>query len=683
MRNRASIASRSDPQGRRAFWLSLALIAAATLVYAPVRHHPFVTWDDPGYITENPHVTGGLTWDNVAWGLTGTRSANWHPVTWMSHMLDVQMFGLNAGPHHITNVLIHVVNTLLLFGFLARTTDALGRSAFVAALFAVHPLHVESVAWVSERKDVLSTFFLMVTLWGYAWYADRPRLGRYVLVLLSFACGLMAKPMLVTLPFVLLLLDVWPLGRVSSFERLTALQRRRLIWEKAPLVALAVLSSIVTFAIQRQYRAVQSLDVVPLSLRLGNVLLSIVSYVAKAFWPSRLAAFYPYPQAIPIVPVVGAALVLAAACLGVLRASRDRPYLAVGWLWFVVTLIPVIGIVQVGDQSMADRYTYIPLIGLFMMVAWGIPDLSGRWRHARLFLPVAATGAVLACMVIARQQVGYWRNSVALWEHALKVTSNNDRAHRNLALAFFAAGKPDEAMAQVLEAQRIRPTVSEETNVGKVLAEQGKIDEAIPHYREASRLNPDNVEAHIALGGILARRGRMDEAIGEYREALRRDPRNLLAHYNLGLALARKQQIDDAIAEFSEALHLKPDFVQALNSLGLALATQGKIADAIRQYTEALRLDPSDASVHNNLGMAFAESGRADEAIAEFQQALQVVPNRLDVHYNLALVLGNNGRGADARQHLEFILKLDPHNEAARRKLDEMERASGRRIRND
>src|SRR6202167_1037861 len=535
---------------RQARWVCVALIAANLIVYASAWHHGFVNYDDDDYVTTNPVVLRGLTWHGVAWAFTTGYAVNWHPLTWLSHMLDVQLYGLDPGLHHLTNLLFHIVNTLLLFGLLHRMTRALGRSAFVAGLFAVHPLHVESVAWVAERKDVLSTLFWMLTLWAYQEYARRPGLRRYWAVLLFFALGLMAKPMLVTLPFVLLLLDFWPLGRVGIGPNSAggwALSRdgwatmRRLVFEKLPLLALAVVSSIVTFAIHRRGGAVISFAAAPLHIRMANALVSYVAYIGKMLWPARLAVLYPYAQSLPLWWLAGAFLGLMGISFAVIRAGPRHPYLSVGWFWYLGTLVPVIGLIQVGDQAMADRYTYVPLIGLFIIVAWGVPELLVRWPFRRIALAAAAGLVILACAIAARGQLQYWENSSTLWTRALAVTTGNNIAHNNL---------------------------------GVSLADQGKLDEAIAHYSEALRIKPDYADAHNNLGAALADQGKVDEAIAHYSEALRIKPDYADAHDNLGVSLCDQGKLDEGIAHFNEALRIKPDSAKAHNNLGVALASQ-------------------------------------------------------------------------------------------------------------
>jgi protein O-mannosyl-transferase len=547
----------------------LALIAINVIVYGAVAHHDFVAWDDGDYVSSNPNVTHGLTWQSVQWAFTTGWAANWHPLTWLSHMLDVQLYGVNAGPHLVTNLLLHIANTLLLFGFLYWMTGALGRSAFVAGLFATHPLHVESVAWVSERKDVLSTLFWMLTLWAYMAYLHEPRRSRYGTVVILFALGLMAKPMLVTLPFVLLLLDYWPFNRFSlgNWPEIWPLVR-----EKLPLIVIAAASSVVTYFVQKQGGAVRALEALPVSLRLENAAVSYIAYIIKMLWPVRLATFYPMNRSLPAWEVLGSLVVLAAITLFVIKAARDRRYLIVGWLWYLGTLVPVIGLVQVGGQSMADRYTYVPYIGLFIMAAWGLTEAVAGWRYGRVALPATALAAVVVCMVVAHAQVRHWENSIALWTHAIDVTSDNYRAHSNLANILSDQGKLDEALQHYSAALKANSNFVEgRTNMANALARQGKVDEAVKEYSEALRVRPDYAGAHNGLAAILSDRGKIDEAITHYREAIRLDPQFAEAHNNLAAAFAQQGHVDDAIQEMNAALKIQPDSQQFHANLDMLL----------------------------------------------------------------------------------------------------------------
>ena len=658
--------SRSEPSlaqslfSEQRLWISLGLVAANLLVYGPVWHSDFVTWDDPAYVTDNLIVSAGLSWKGFLWALTTGYFTSWHPLTWLSLMLDAQIYGANPGAYHLTNLLLHIASTVLLFGVLHLMTGALGRSAFVAALFAVHPLHVESVAWISERKDVLSTLFWILTLWAYWRYARQPRLRQYLIVLLLFACGLMSKPMVVTLPFVLLLLDFWPLDRVplgtdrhivghpnsrEGLEEPSVLDDKRrkllkLILEKIPLLALAVLSSIVTFVVQRKGGAVAGLEVFPLRLRVSNVLVSYVAYIANMLWPARLAAFYPYPRSIPAWRVIGGGMVVAGITAAVFWAAQRYRYLPVGWLWYLGTLVPVIGLVQVGSQSRADRYTYVPLIGLFIIVAWGAGDLLTRWRHQALALPAAAV-VILACGIKARGQVSYWNDNLSFWGHSIDVTPDNYFAHNNL---------------------------------GLFLVSQGRVDEGISHYSEAVRIQPGFAETHNNLALALVQQGKLDEAIAHYREALHLRPGYMEAHNSLGLALVAQGKFDEAITHYQEALRIDRGFAAAHNNLANALAKQGKLNEAVAQYAEAIRLYPNFAVAHYDFGDALAEQGKVDEAIQQFLEALRLSPQRADWEYNLAVMYYRKGDTADAIHHFQAVLQINPRHQAARRALEELEK---------
>jgi Flp pilus assembly protein TadD len=583
----------------------VVLIAATAAAYAPVGHFGFLTWDDPQYVYANAHVAQGLTWQGAWWALTATEAANWHPLTWLSHMLDVQIYGMDAGPQHVTNLLIHILNSLLLFGVLYRMTGAWGRSTFAAGLFALHPLHVESVAWIAERKDVLSALFWMLTMWAYVTYARRPGWRRYWPVLVFFTLGLMTKPMLVTLPFVLLLLDFWPLQRVKQW---------RLVWEKAPLFALAAISSAVTVLVQQHGGAIQALEKVPWSFRLANAPAAYLAYAGKMLWPARLAAFYPIGTSAPVVQAIFGALFLGGATFFAIRAGRRHGYVLAGWLWYVGTLIPVIGLVQVGNQSMADRYSYVPLTGLFIVIAWGTPELLAHWQHARVALPAAAACVLLACAALDRAQLSYWTDSGVLWQRAVDMTDDNYIARNNLGSVLLERGKAAEAVAQFGEALRLRPNYAEaRDNLATALVWQGKLDEAARQLREALRIMPGLADARYKLGVVLMSQGKRDEAIGSFAEALRTNPGFAEAHYRMGNALEAQGRAGEAIAQYREAVRLKPDFAEAHNDLGAALGRQGNVGEAVQHFIEALRIKPDLASAGANLKVALATQKEAGQ----------------------------------------------------------------------
>ncbi|MGD9167176.1 MAG: tetratricopeptide repeat protein, partial [Syntrophobacterales bacterium] len=510
----------------------LVLIFVTLVVFHQLPSHDFINLDDDILVYENPHVHAGLNKEGIAWAFTTFEAYNYHPLTWLSHMLDCELFGLRPGMHHLTNLLFHLMNTALLLFVLRRMTGALWRSGFVAALFALHPLHVESVAWVAERKDLLSAFFWFLSIWAYARYTERPGLNRYLPVLLFFSLGLLAKPMVVTLPFVLLLLDFWPLGRTQFHQAGTdnrPLQQKvsvfRLVWEKIPLFALAAISIVVTFAAQQQGGALKSLEAFPLTTRIANALISYLSYIGKMIWPHNLAVYYPHSGSIPVWQAAGAGLTLICVTVLVIWTARKRPYLAVGWLWYLGTLVPVIGLVQVGSQAMADRYTYLPLVGLFIALAWGVPCLFAGWRHRQSMLAILATIVLVSFTVCTWLQLRHWQNSITLFQHTLQVTTNNHFAHNNLGVALAQDDRLNEAISHYSEALRLKPGAFEvHNNLANALAAQGSVDEAIQHYFEALRLEPDYDKAHNNLGNVLAGTGRGEEAIIHYSEAIKINP---------------------------------------------------------------------------------------------------------------------------------------------------------------
>ena len=510
------------------------LVVATLAVYAQTLGHDFVNYDDYKFVVDNPTVRTGLSIAGLRESFAVSAFVFPIPLTVLSHMLDCQLYGLNAGGHHLTSVLLHVASALLLFAVLDRMTAAPWRSGFVAAMFALHPLHVESVAWVAERKDVLSTFFAMVTLWAYVRWVERPAPVRYGGVLLALTLGLLAKPMLVTVPFLLLLLDYWPLARLTP--PFSAALRARLR-EKVPLFALALAASVTTLIASRHADTMISLEHTSLGHRIARALVAYVAYMQKTIWPTRLAVFYP--DTATASQAVAAAVLLGAITIAIVRSARRRPYLLVGWLWYLGALVPVIGIVQVGLQEIADRYTYVPLVGLFMIVSWGAVDLASRWRVSPVALRATAVTIVVLCAILTWFQVRHWRNGITLFEHALAVTTDNFVAHDNL---------------------------------GEALVKERRLDEAVPHFIEAVRIRPTSVEAHNNLGAALFATGRIDEARAEFAELVRQKPDYARAHNNLGLVLEHQRLLDEAIREYAEAVRLDPTYTRARANLEAARA---------------------------------------------------------------------------------------------------------------
>src|SRR5437867_7054578 len=620
------------PAARQAL-VCLLLAAATVAAFFPVAGNGFIDYDDQDYVTQNDHVRQGLTASGALWAFTHSFSSNWHPVTWLSHMLDCQLFGLNAGAHHATSLFFHIANSLLLFLLFARMTGALWPSALVAGLFALHPLHVESVAWISERKDLLSMLFMLLATGAYVLHAERPRRFSYAVSLVLFAMALMSKPMVVTLPLLLLLLDYWPLERLrigraangappGATEQRSPAEPARILLEKLPFLALAAAAGAVTVNAQRRGLSLLSTARFPVADRMANACVSYFAYVGKTLWPANLAVFYPLPAAPRLMPAAGAGLTLLCATALAAVLARRRPYVLVGWLWYLVALLPVIGLVQVGNQAMADRYTYLPLVGLFVIIAWGAAELASR-RPARAAVATAASVLLTACLIATQVQVRYWRSTRTLFEHALAVSGGNYVAHSVLG-DVHAAGKELKAAADHYnEALRIDPSYAPASyGLGTVLAMQGDYDRAIVLFEEALRIRPDLAEAHNNLGLALQAKGRLDEALAHYNEALRFAPGLANAHYNLATLLQGQGKIEGAITEYSETLRLQPDSSAAHVRLGTALASRGDLASASAHYREAIRLKPDFPDALDRLAWLLAT--QPDRSLRDGRQALEL-----------------------------------------------------------
>ncbi|MEP6602978.1 MAG: tetratricopeptide repeat protein [Spartobacteria bacterium] len=558
--------SKSD--NKIAVAVCLFLCALVWLVFGQTLSHGFTNYDDEKYVFKNAHVSSGLNAREIGWAFTHAHAANWHPVTWISHMLDCQLFGLNPRGHHLTNVALHAVGSVLLFLVLRQMTDGpsrtgdFWRSAFVAALFAIHPLRVESVAWIAERKDVLSGVFFMLTLGAYIRYARRPSVSRYITMSILCALALMSKPMVVTLPFLLLLLDHWPLNRIVDLATL-----RKMVIEKIPLFALSAVSCAATLVAQRE-----SIDVIAnLSWpwRVGNAGVAAVTYLWQMIWPRDLAVFYPHPKTnLPLSNVAVAVILLVAISLGVFVLRRTRPYLFTGWFWFLGMLIPVLGIVQVGWQAHADRYTYLPLIGLFLAATWAIVDLMKSWPRRREILAVGAVLIITALTVQARLQTSYWRDNESLWSHAIAVTSGNATAHNNLGTLLGRRGQFTEAIAHFENAVAIDPTVRKaHFNWAAALMQTGNTAEAIVHYEKELQNQPESADTENNLANALMQADRTEEAIEHFRRFLQLRPTSATGHYNLAVALDRSGRASEAESQYEQALALKPDYANARRNL--------------------------------------------------------------------------------------------------------------------
>jgi tetratricopeptide (TPR) repeat protein len=656
------------------YLVCLLLVGLSLGVYWQTARFDFINYDDDKYVTQNAQVQAGLTRGSLVWAFTTMHSANWHPLTWLSHMLDCKLYGLKPAGHHLTSVFFHLANSVLLLLVLNRMTGDLWRSAMVAALFAIHPLHVESVAWVAERKDVLSTFFGLIALWFYVLHAESARLKRYLIFVLAYALSLMAKPMWVTFPFLLLLLDHWPLGRLGWATSKTGgvePKKRTVFREKIPLFCLSSISCIVTYIAQQKGGAVVSIEQYSLAVRTQNALITYVGYLWKMIWPSGLACFYPYHRlGVPTWQVLLALIFLISVTVLAWRSIQHRPYLAVGWLWYLGTLVPVIGLVQVGGQAMADRYTYLPLVGIFIAVVWGVPSLfvrRSKFRQPlsatlpapiRKGLAVASGTVVLSLASCTWTQAGYWRSSISLYEHALKVARGNYLAHNNLAGALAGQGKIDEAIAHYMEALRLAPTVYQaHFALAQIFSGRGKVQEAITHLTEGLQINSDNPTAEDALGELLHGQGRTAEAIDHYSKAVRLKSDYGEAHNNLGVSLSEVGRVDEAIAEYREALRITSDEPFVHNNLAIALESKKEMDQAIYHYTEALRIRPEFAGAHNNLGYALAHAGRIGEAIKHYREALRIDPKYGAARANLASALLAAGNPAEAWKEVKLCRK--------------------------
>lgn len=661
----------------RLWCVCLALVAGTMALFSPLFHYDFLTFDDQLYVTENPYVLSGLHANSLLWAFQTSTSGNWIPLTWISHMLDCQIFGLKAGGHHFTNVLIHAINAALLFLILHRMTGATWRSAMVAGLFAWHPAHVESVAWIAERKDVLGAIFGLLALLAYASYAGKLAISSgkrklfYLSSILLFALSLLAKPMLVTLPFVMLLLDFWPLGRLnrSSWPRL--------VMEKTPMFALTAACCAWTIWAQEKSRAVASLQEIHFGHRLEHVLASYLDYAGMLLFPRGLAIFYPYPAKEQLALVMAGAAMLVAVSLLAIVLARRRPWMAAGWFWFVGMMVPVIGLVQVGDQSVADRYTYLPSIGLFLIAAWGGAEMAGRLPVVK-WLAVAAGAALIVC---TWRQERYWKDTRAAFGRALKVTRNNYVAMALLGSLRAEDGDLPGAMRLYRESLAVKPNYFKgHFFLGHGLEEEGKLDEAQAEYELALRLEPSFEPGHIFLGVLLAREGRNDQAAAQYEAVLKINPRSATAHNDLARLLQTEGKLDESAEHYLEAIKYDSSLAQAHNNLGILYLQKGRPADAIRQLREALRLNPGNAETEINLALALNQQEQWKEALELLQRLAPAQPNNANLQYQYGLALAHQGQTreamsqyakailltpnfAEALNALSWILATDPHSE--------------------
>jgi tetratricopeptide (TPR) repeat protein len=729
-------------------------LAAVTLaVYWPVTGYEFVNYDDTDFIAFNPIVQAGVTAGGLRYALSAEIARNWHPLTVLSHMLDCQLFGTHAGWHHLTSLLLHIANSLLLFLLLKRMTAAFWRSALVAALFAWHPLHVESVAWVAERKDVLSALFWWLTIWAYSRYAEEFKIQSskfkvsYALAILFFCCAGMSKPMVVTLPFVLLLLDYWPLGRFQfrlpqpppaagraksrpgapSFKPAASrLGPWRLLLEKIPFFAISAALCWKTFLVQKNGGAMMDTANLPFGARVANVFVSYVRYPAKMFWPANLSALYVRTGDWRPWQVAGAVIVLAGLTAWIVAQARRRPWLAMGWFWYLGMLVPVIGLVQVGMQTLADRYTYLPMVGLFLILAWGGAELAARFRPPKYVPALAAALALAACLLVTARQIPCWKNSVTLFNKMIDVSDKNFMAHYNLANLYNRRGESDLAATHYLKALAAEPNYADaHNNFAGLLMDQHKYDEAIHHYQDAARLNPsatywfnlanalgdaararhdtnlfaqsvqayrqslqldpNSVAAHNNFGSLWQDQQQDNLAIDEFQAAVNVNTNFEIGHFNLATVQARMGRLDDAIAHFQAAERLNPNRAESYNSLGLCYVRQGNMEAAAEQYRRLkmeaaagqfrrlIQLAPRDAAAYDYLGNTLGSLGKYEDAITNFLKALQLNPGDYQAEFNIGLSDLNLNRRDEARTHFQAALRILPDYPPARQALSELD----------
>jgi tetratricopeptide (TPR) repeat protein len=663
---------------RKTFLIILLIITGTLALYAQVVTHEFVSFDDDLYITQNDQVKSGLSWKNLQYALGFSKVTYWHPLTWLSHMLDCQLFGLNSGIHHLMNVLFHILNSVLLFIVLLKMTGSHWRSAFAAALFALHPVNVDTVAWVAERKNVLSTFFWMLTMLSYFQYTRAPGLYRYILVVCIFILGLLSKPMLVTLPFVLLLMDFWPLQRIRIvFENADRKSKEakafryegaavsRLIVEKIPLLIFA-LAVIVISSLSIRYGGFQ-IDTlrVPMGLRIENALVSYVLYLGKFLWPTDLTFYYPYPEFVPLWQVIGSGILLITISAAALKYIFRAPYFLIGWLWFLGTLVPVSGIMQGGLwPEIAERWAYVPYIGLFIAVSWGIHDiLHGRPWGKKVFLGAAAA-VLLVLMVLTFRQIGYWKDDLTLFTHGIEINPKNFCAQNNLGNYYVSKKNYKEAAYRFSEALRMNPTdVKVMENLGRLYYDTGDKDRSIHYYLEALQYNPRSVKASFRLGTIYSERKEFDKATGYFLNVIKQEPEHASAYYNLGVIAAQKGDKEKAAEYLSTAIKLDPRDAESHYSFGIVLMNQGKVNDAISHFRKAIKIDPKNKEAGNSLAMALNLQKKIQkDTLAQLEQRRRKEPDNPELLQKLAVVYAMNGRNADALDALQRFVRIQPDN---------------------
>lgn len=657
--------------------ICIALFVSTAALYYRVGNYDFINYDDDKYVSQNSYIKSGFTKETVKWALTSFDEATWQPLTWLSFMIDKKIYGMNPGGFHLTNVFLHILNTLLLFFILLKSTKAPFKSGFAAALFAIHPLHVESVAWVTERKDVLSTFFGMLSILIYLGYAKHKNIYNYIFALLFFCFGLMSKPMLVTLPFLLLLMDYWPLNRIQ-YE--TALNKTNapffsrfnaLLLEKTPFLLIALISCVITFSVQKAGGAVSALEAIPLATRILNAIVSYGAYVYKIFLPLNLAVIYPYTLEIPLWQVVSSVLLLSAVSIFSIYKAKSHPYIIVGWLWFLGSLVPVIGLVQIGAHKMADRFTYIPLIGIFIIISFGTPHLSANFKSNKRILPVLAVITLFLLSLLSFRQIGYWENSKTLFTHAVKVTRQNKVAHNNLGVALFDEKDVEKAIFHYNKALEIDPRfIYALNNMGRALYEKKDFKGATDYYKKAIDINPHFTEAQNNLAVSREKTGNFTEAYDLYKAALEKNPNNIDAYYNLGILLEKMNNIEASINHYKKALLIDPNHKDAHFNLANIYKKTGDANNAAIHYNKTIQIQPDYKEAYNNLGVLMGMQNKLDPAIRYFEKAIEIDADFADAHNNIGLTLIRKGDVSKAIFHYKEALRINPDFKNARNNLN-------------
>lgn len=648
-------------------FICILLLITTFFIYSQTIHNGFLSFDDNLYVTENPIVKKGLSYDNIVRAFNFTKKGDltyWHPLSLLSHMIDIQLFGLNPAGHHFSNIIIHTLNTVLLFLLFSSMTRKLWQSAFLATLFALHPINVDTVAWIAERKNLLSTFFWLLTMFAYFYYSKKPGLLRYIPVFLFMLTGLFCKPMLVTLPCILLLMDFWPLERLKRFPNIRFKDNLHLIYEKLPLFGLSIFWSQIS-SLSMQYLELEiPLDQNPMKIRIANAILSYVKYIQNMFWPYDLSIYYPYPQSMPpLWQIILAFSLLSILSILILKMMKTKPWLTFGWLWYVGTLVPVLGLVQNGLwPEIADRWAYVPMIGLFIIISWSIPELLNKWHIKKQAITIIAIFFIIAMTITTWYQIKYWSSSLKLFSHAIQVTRNNPVSQYNLANEFQKLKNYSKAIEHYNKALQLKPDAAYiHNNLGAVFIEEGKLEKAFYHISKALEIDSEFMGAHINMGNLLNKSGQPQEAIQHYIKVLNDNPNAEKVHYNLGLAFEKIGQHNEATKQYQLELKNNPNDAETTNSLGNIFLKLGNTQEAIRYFSITLSLDPNFYRALISLGGIYTQAGKQNDAIKYYYQAIAINPELSEVHYNLGVILRGQNNIQKAVNHFYEAVRINPN----------------------